>query len=675
MSDLSKLLRPRSIAVIGGGEWGKSIIRNSRKVGFEGAIWPVHPRLETVEGVPAFGSVGDLPGVPDAAYIAVNRHKTIEVVGELSAMGCGGVVCLASGFLEADAEDDQAARLQDALLEAAGDMTLVGPNCYGFVNYLDGAALWPDQQGGVHVESGVAIICQSSNIAMNISMQRRGVPLAYLGAAGNQAQTGLSAIGAAMLEDERVTALGLHIEGIDDIRGFEALAARARALGKPIIALKVGRSQQAQTAAVSHTASLAGSDAGSAAFLARLGIARVNSLPVFLETLKLLHVCGVLPSNRIASMSCSGGEASLMADTALAYDLEFPALEPVQHDGLRAALGPMVALSNPLDYHTYIWRNREKIGETFSAMMTGDLALGIVVLDYPRQDRCEAEDWYDITHGCLRARADNGTPMAIVSTIHECMPEGEALKLLAHGIAPMQGLDECLAAVEAAVWLGRAHERAAPVELPGEPRDAVLVGEVEAKAALAGFGLAVPKGMRVETPGAAAHGAGEIGGAVVLKGLGHAHKTEAGAVKVGLRSDEVESAAGQMGGDAFLVEEMIGGSVVELLVGVVRDPAHGFVLTIGAGGQLTELLGDRGSLLVPASREAVETCLEGLRCATLVNGYRGGKPADKGAIVDAVMAVQKFVLAHSAGLEEVEINPLIATPDRAVAVDALLRWA
>ena len=161
MSDLSKLLRPKSIAVVGGGEWGRNVVANLQKIGFAGDVWPVHPKAAEVEGVRAYASIEDLPDAPDAAYIVVNRYRTIEAVRALSARGCGGVVCLASGFLEAEAEDAEGADLQDQLLEAAEDMTLIGPNCYGFMNYLDGAALWPDQQGGDRLESGVAVICQS----------------------------------------------------------------------------------------------------------------------------------------------------------------------------------------------------------------------------------------------------------------------------------------------------------------------------------------------------------------------------------------------------------------------------------------------------------------------------------------------------------------------------------
>src|SRR5690606_26432055 len=179
-------------------------------------------------------------------------------------------------------DEGEGARLQRELIAAAGDMPVIGPNCYGLINYADGALLWPDQHGGRRLkpgERGAAIITQSSNIAINLSMQQRGLPVAYLMTAGNQAQTGLSDMALGLIEDERVSCLGLHIEGFDSVSGFERLAARARELAKPIVAMKVGRSEQARAATISHTASLAGSDAGSEAFLRRLGIARVGSIP------------------------------------------------------------------------------------------------------------------------------------------------------------------------------------------------------------------------------------------------------------------------------------------------------------------------------------------------------------------------------------------------------------
>ncbi|MGR3761146.1 acetate--CoA ligase family protein [Roseobacteraceae bacterium NS-SX3] len=670
--DLSRLFRPSSIAVIGGGDWCRLVIEQCVKMGFAGDIWPVHPKAEEVAGLPAYASAEDLPGVPDACFIGVNRVATVEVVRALSQRGTGGAVCFASGFLEAQAEDADGADLQAQLLEAAGDMPILGPNCYGFINYLDGALLWPDQHGGARVEKGVALVTQSSNIAINLTMQKRGLPLAYVVTAGNQAQSGIAAIGGALLEDPRVTALGLHIEGFGDLRAFEALAARARSLGKPIVALKAGKSAEAQAATVSHTASLAGGDAGAGALLSRFGIPRLDDLAAFLETLKLLHVAGRLPSNRIASISCSGGEASLAADTACGRDLTFPPLNARQQADLRAALGPMVALANPLDYHTYIWRDTPAMTRAFAAMMDPQLAITLLIVDFPRADRCSAADWECAIEAAIGAHQQTGANTGMVATLPELMPEEVAARLVAAGVVPFCGLSEAMAACEAA---GRpVPDMAPPLLLPTPAVEPELIPEAEAKWQLSGYGLRVPKSGRARTPGAARAVAADIGFPVVLKGEGVAHKTEAGTVVLNLSSGgEVSEAANRMTAERFLVEEMVGGAVAELLIGVVKDPAHGFVLTLGAGGTLTEVMQDSVSLLLPATDAMISEALDSLRIARLLDGYRGKPAADRGAILRAVRAVEAYVTSNAEGLEEIEINPLLCTPDGAIAADALMR--
>ncbi|WP_206020988.1 acetate--CoA ligase family protein [Antarcticimicrobium luteum] len=671
MRGLDRLLRPRTIAVIGGGAWCANVIEQCQKIGFTGEIWPVHPSRDTVAGVAAFADVDSLPAAPDAAFIGVNRDATIDAVARLSARGAGGAICFASGFRESQEETGDGAVKQAELLAAADGMKIIGPNCYGLLNYLDGVALWPDQHGGEAVETGVAVITQSSNIAINLTMQERGLPIAYVITVGNQAQTGLSEIGVALLQDPRVTALGLHIEGIDDLRGFEEMAATARELGKPITALKTGKSEQARAATISHTASLAGSDAGAHALLARLGIGRVTSLSGLLETLKLLHVTGALSSGRIASLSCSGGEASLIADMAHGSGLSFPPLSDAQETGLRAALGAKVALSNPLDYHTYIWNDGAALERTFSAMMTEDLALGIVVLDFPRADRCSAEAWQPVINAVAGTQAATGRPMAILSSLGEAMPESVAQELVRLGIVPLSGMTEAIEAIDVAARIGRSRPAPEALLLPRNRTGARTLTEAEAKTALAAFGVRIPRAERVAGSDAAASAAMTLGFPVVLKGEGIAHKTEAGAVALALGSAQaVREAAEAMPTDQFLVEEMITDTVAELLVGVVRDPAHGYVLTLAAGGTLTELLEDRVNLLLPSTPEDIRAALNKMKLAKLLDGYRGAPAVHKGAIVDVVMAVQSFVAATHP--EEIEINPLLCCTDGAVAADALI---
>ncbi|WP_428528817.1 acetate--CoA ligase family protein [Roseibium sp.] len=670
MRSLNRLLNPRSIAVVGGGTWCESVLNQCHAFGYTGQLTAVHPKRSEIAGFPAVSSLDQLNEVPDAIFVGVNRHATIEVIREAARLGVGGAVCFASGFREAAAELEDGANLQEELVTAAGDMPILGPNCYGFINALETASLWPDQHGLAKVSSGVAIISQSSNIALNLTMQARGLPIAYIMTVGNQAQSGLSHIGEALLDDDRVTAIGLHIEGIDDLKSFEAFARKAWACGKPVVALKTGRSDQAQAATVSHTASIAGSSAGATALFDRLGIAEVRSLPVLLETLKLLHVHGPLESAQIASLSCSGGEASLMADLGLAHDVVFPNLTQTQSDGLRDALGPKVALANPLDYHTYIWGDSDAMTATFAAMMAGDLALGLVVLDFPREDRCDGAEWEKVI-GSIEAAANlSNKPMGIVSSLVEALPENIAVDLIDRGLVPFSGMEEALAAIAAAS------------NMSPPPADNVFtsppltnpetLSEHEAKRQLEAFGIRVPKSASAASPQEAAEVAEHVGFPVVLKGQGIAHKSEAGAVVLDLNSQEdLQLAAEKMSVGTFLVEEMVTGAQAELLIGIVRDPGHGHVLTIAAGGVLTELLQDGVSLTVPAGRSEIEKALGRLKISKVLAGYRGRPACDLPKILDTIIALQDYV--QSGTVEEAEINPLLCGQDFAIAADALIR--
>ncbi|WP_259989952.1 acetate--CoA ligase family protein [Sulfitobacter sp. S190] len=657
------MLQPRTIAVVGGGAWCSDIIEQCRAFGFTGRIDVVHPKCHVVQGIRAVRCIADLPGPPDAAFVGINRNASIDAVAELASAGCGGAVCFASGFSEASGEDAGGDDLQAKLVDAAGEMPILGPNCYGFVNALDGALLWPDQHGCRRVKTGVAILTQSSNIAINLSMQQRGLPISYVVTCGNMAQTSQAAIALDLLDDPRVTAIGLHVEGFTDLEAWYALAQRAAARDVPLVAIKVGKSDQAVAAAVSHTASLAGSDVGADALLCRLGIARVDDLPTFVEALKLLHFSGRLSSSALSSISCSGGEASLIADTAVGHAVSFPALTELQRTALAQALGPMVALGNPLDYHTYIWRDVDRMTAAWLPMAAEHIGLMLIIVDYPVTD---AADWDCATQAALNVRARSGRPVTVVATLPELMPADVRDRLLAGGVVAMGGLREAVAAAEAAALPPVASSLPQPL-LPGAPRDAALVGEADAKAALAASGVCVPAS--VSDPARA----NTLSLPLVVKATGVAHKSEVGGVRLNVALQDVASVCAQMPDGPLLIEEMIGGSVCELLVAVLRDPAHGFVLTVGAGGVLAELWADTRSALVPAPRMQVATMLRALRVAPLLDGYRGRPAARFDAVVDAIMAVQSYVIANAARVEEIEINPLVCTPDRAVAVDALLR--
>jgi acyl-CoA synthetase (NDP forming) len=674
---LERILRPKSIAAIGGLQAGR-VVEQCKLMGYEGDIWPVHPTKSEVHGIPAYPSVMDLPGAPDAAFIGVNRHLTIEVVRELNAIGCGGGVCFAAGFLESDATGGE---LQAELIAAAGDMPILGPNCYGYINYADGALLWPDQQGGKRLDSGqsgVAIIAQSSNIAINFTMQKRGLPLSYIFTVGNQALVGISELALNLLEDPRVTTLGIYIEGFDSVVAFEELAKKSRALNKPIVVFKVGRSQQAQAAAMSHTASLVGSHAVSSAFLARNGFGQADSIPVFLESLKLLHLHGPLNGYRISSMSCSGGEASIIADSAEKRKVYFPPLDAAQTSTLQEVLGPLVAIANPLDYHTYSWGNREVMEATYSAMAAIGFDLNYLILDFPHPTRCDDWEWHIAVDAFEAALQKNNAKGAFVVGMPENIPEDYTENYSERGIVSFYGIDEALQATEIAADIGIAWKRqpaAAVLQLAAIGKGTAL-DEASAKRALGLAGVPIPAGDRVNSVTAAVELASSLGYPVVLKALGIAHKTEHNAVRLNLTSStEVEQAAAElfMLSDQLYLEAMKP-SLAELIVGVTRDRQFGLVLTLGSGGILVELLKDVKTLLIPSGREEIEAAVMGLRSAPLLKGYRGKPAADIEATLDAILAIQDYAISHASSLIELDVNPLLIGAKGAgvFAADALV---
>ena len=675
----ARLLRPRSIAVIGGLAAAR-VAEQCDRMGFDGDLWPVHPKHDRIAGRPVFRSVTDLPGAPDAAFVGVNRHATVEAVSALARAGAGGAICYASGFRESD--DGEA--LQRALVEAAGEMPIVGPNCYGLINLLDGIALWPDQHGGRRLgsdERGAAIVSQSSNMAISMTMQRRGLPFAYVATAGNQAQLGLSQIALALLDDERVSALGLHVEGFDSVAGFEALSRRARERKVPVVVMKTGRSERGRAANLSHTASVAGSDAGADAFLRRLGFARARGIPEFLETLKLFHVHGGLGGFRLGVMCCSGGEASVLSDAVEDTGLELPALTPEHAAAVKETVHPLVAVANPLDYHTFDWGDGPALTDIFTAFARGGFDATMLVLDFPRIDRCDDAEWEITVDAFDLAIRSTGARGVIAATLGENLPEERAVQLARLGIAPLAGVREAFAAIECAATVGDAWRAPPPSpivvhpSLPGEP---VLLDEASAKAWLGEFGVAVPPGSVAHGADRAAEIAASLGGAVAVKALGVAHKTERQAVRLGLREPaEVREAARELLalGDSVLVERYETDVVAELIVGVHRDLQLGLVLSVGSGGTLVELVADTVTLLLPVAESEVREAMADLRCAPMLRGWRGREPADVDAAVASILAIADFVVANGDRIDELDVNPLgiLAKGGGALALDALIR--
>jgi acyl-CoA synthetase (NDP forming) len=680
--NLKRLLRPRHIAYIGGESSAPGIL-GALASGFDGPVWSVNPKRESIAGLPCYRSVAELPEPPDASFLWVPREATIETVRALAAAGAGGAVCYAAGF----AEIGGGAGDQDRLVEAAGDFAALGPNCYGFVNFVDRAGLWPAGFANAAPARGPALVAQSGNIAINLMYNQRSLPFSYVISCGNEAVIDSADIIQVLLDDDRVTAIGLYIEAIRNVAEFSRAAARALEKGVPMVALKAGKSAGARRAAMTHTGSLSGVDEAYEALFERLAISRARSPEMFMEQLKALSITGPLAGNRFAVMTCSGGEAALVSDYAETCGIELPQPTPAQRETLRGVLPDFANITNPLDYNTSIWGRRKALERAFTAMMRENCDGAMLVLDFLTGSEYGNEP--DIAIDALIAASKaTGVSAMHACSLSESVTAAAQGKMIANRIAPLQGLEHAVFAAGACVRYGAQREANAgrditlpPVAAP--PGNAAMLDEDASKRRLAAYGLVVPEGRVVDGGGAGA-AAEDLGFPVVLKALdaGIAHKSEAGAVHLGLADGAAVTRAaaemtGRLGVERFLVEAMIEDAVCELIVGVNHDPSLGQVLVIGSGGLLVEIIGDSRSILLPTDRDAVARTLDGLKAAAPMAGYRGKPAGDRDAVIDAVLAVACFAEEHRGRLVELDVNPLIVRPRGrgAVAADALIRIA
>ncbi|VVO67657.1 MULTISPECIES: acetate--CoA ligase family protein [Pseudomonas] len=689
--NLKRMLAPQHVAFVGGRSMARALKRCAEG-GYQGQMWLVNPQHDSLEGVPCVRSVAELPCGPDAVFIATNRELTLTCVAELAAIGAGGAICYASGFAETGAEGQA---LQQQLLKAAGDMALLGPNCYGLLDYLHSSALWPVAHGGNAVGKGVAVLTQSGNFAYNLSMSDRSLPVAYMVSVGNQAQLGVAELMDVLLDEPRVTAIGLHLEGLKNVPGFARAAHKALEKGIPIIALKTGVSQIGAELALSHTSSLSGSDALYDALFDRLGVIRVSGPVSFVETLKAA-ACGNLPAgNSLIALACSGGDAGLIADYAERNDLGLPKLDQGQVGELAQVLPTYANLVNPLDFTTAIWGDGEALNRMLDSALRTEADAAMLVLDYPSEFTGERKECDLLLELYCAALQRHGKTGFVTSAFPELLPAHARERLHTQGVAALQGVEDGLAAWgRIAGYQRNRHTLLAlgesalvplcPQALEGEGR---VFNEWDSKQALKGFGLPTPNGV-LSTPDKALKDAETLGYPLVLKAVSAQlpHKTEAGAVALNLKDGAALSAALEkmrtsiaayapgVVFDQLLLEPMAKPPLAELIVGIKRENDFGLALVIGAGGILVELLKDSRSLLLPTTDGAIRNALLSLRSAPLLQGFRGRESADLDALVAAIRAVADYACENAAQLLELDVNPLLVSAQGTTAVDALIRF-
>ena len=671
--NLKRLFQPKNVAVYGG-IWSDYVVEQCEKLGFPGKIWRIHPNRKG-----CFRSAKELPDIPDSVFLGINRNLTIEIFSELKELGIGGAVVFASGFGEENDGVDFARKLE----KSAGDVPFIGPNCYGFANFFDRVALWPDQVTGEFLDRGVAFIAQSGTISITMMGQRRSLPLGYVITLGNQQRLAAEDLIKYTAEDERVSAIGLYLEQIKNLSKFVDAVDFARSLGKPIVLIKAGRSEKGRIAAQTHTGSLTGPDTLYNSLFERLGIARCENLSSLVETLKILHYFGPLPSKKVLVLGASGGDMAMVSDISKDFDLDFSPIPSKEQEALTNSVGERVKINNPLDIQTATWFDYQKLRQMFDILLSCDYALIAFMVDPQDEIEANTESFDRAIEILLEAVGEKTVSgrAALLSSLPESLSKLTREKCFKNGIVPLQGLLESLEAIHHScrirnVW----NEWSLPKIVSSQKKELSnkILNEYESKKVLAKHGFSTPVSFMV-TAEKVLNAAKEIGYPVVVKVITEdlLHKTEVGGVGLNLRNEsEVELALSRMDGlgEFFLVEEMITDSVAEIILGVSVDAKFGLTMTIGAGGIFAELLDDKITFMLPISRLHVSRAINKLRINTLLKGWRGRSLGDTESLIDSVLNLANFVESHIDSLVECEINPLIVRNlgEKAIVVDALI---
>lgn len=702
--DLTPLLSPRAIAVVGAserhGSAGRLVLENLRHLGYQGRVYAVHPKYREVLGFPCYPDLRSLPGPVDSVAVLLAAEKVLPTLEAAVEVGARAAWVLASGFAEAGPEG-KARQEELARFAAQSGLLVCGPNCIGVANLVDRVATYSVALSPATRAGGVSAVVQSGAICLGLANAAR-FGFRYLISSGNEAVLDSADYLDHLVQDPQTKVILAFLEGIRSPQKFVAAAQAAAEAGKPILVVKVGRSEAAQRAVQAHTGSLAGSDAVCDAAFRRLGVVRLDTLDELLEAAELFLTCPLPQGEGVGLLTLSGGQIGLVADLAADLGLQFPPFSAEALAALERILPPFTNIANPLD----AWGSGD-LESTYPACVEvvsreeGIHLLAVSRDTPPAVAQREVEQSLAVAEAAVRATRETGKPVLVFSNLSTTF-HPQVQQVLEEGSVPyLQGTRETLRAVQAFVrYATFQRKRLAPVEVgcPSPPDLPVwrerlqgrqgALSEVEARALLASYGIPGPREAVARTPQEAVARARHIGFPVVLKVLSPdiLHKTEIGGVRVGLRDDaavaqafqEVMEAARhhhpQARLEGVLVQEMVPPDAVEVILGVLRDPDFGPAVVFGSGGILVELLKDSALRLPPLSREEALEMIQETRGAKLLRGFRGRPPADVDALADTLVRLSQLAVDLGDVVQALDINPLMVLPQGqgVRAVDALV---
>jgi acetate---CoA ligase (ADP-forming) len=689
------VLQPRSVAIVGAsrrpGSIGAAVMGNLGAGGFTGPIYPINPHASTIEGLPAYASLRDVPETPELAVVGVPAAQVVEVARECAAAGVSALVVLSAGFAEVGEAGEQRQRELVTVSRAAG-MRLVGPNCLGVINTDPSVSLNASFAPGAPPPGRVGFASQSGafGIAALDLARTHGIGLSSFVSAGDKADLSGNDFLQYWEADERTDVIALYLESFGNPAKFGRIARRITAR-KPVIVVKSGRSVAGQRAASSHTgALLAAADTTVDALFRHAGVIRTDTVVEMFDVAAVLSRQPLPRGNRVAIVTNAGGPAILCTDACEADGLLVEPLGEATRTALATALPAEASVTNPVDM---IASATAADYERALEAVLDDPDVDSVIAIFVRPLATRSVDVVTAIRTVAASRQARGTPVLAVflgpdtpASVEEGVPLFESVE-------------------EAARALGHttryAEHRSAPPDPPAPTpaaegdevaaviADALAAGggwmsPAAAEALLRGVGLPVAESRSAATPPEVRRAAEDLGGRVAVKAIGPGllHKSDLGAVRLDLTAGGAEGAALKMRSsltaagvapEGFLVQRMAPAGA-ELIVGVVGDPRFGPLVAVGAGGATAELIGDVQVRLAPVGPREAAAMLRELRTFPLLDGFRGASHADVGAVEDIITRVAALAAAHPE-IAELDCNPVIAGPNGAVIVDARIRLA
>ena len=675
MDAISRLLKPRSVAVIGASaDAGKTAGRPVSylvKHGFSGDIYPINPKVDRIGDLACYKDVASLPAAPDVGIVLLGAERAHLAVRDLAARGTAAAIVLASGYTETG---EEGARRQKQLMEAAGSMRILGPNTIGLVNLTDSIVL--SATGALEMDhfpvGGIGVVSQSGGIlgALLSRAAPRGIGLSKLISTSNEVDLELSDFIDHLADDDATKVIALHIETVRNPAKFRAAALKAARNGKPVVAFKIGRSEAGAKAAVSHTGALAGADRMYDALFKQVGVIRAQTFADLLDIPAALATGRKLRGNRVAILTSTGGAGTLVSDDLGMAGFDTPAPDAATAEALRALqTGDHAVLDrNPIDV-TLAGLKPELLRGAINVLLKSPTydALTIIVgsssLAMP-----------ELMAGAIQDCLPN-SDKPIIAYVSPHAPEVGAL-LTERGVPAFAAAESCTAALRAMLNAGRFQ---APAEAASKATKVVVddlpsgsLDEAQAKQLFTRFGVPCAPERIVTSPAQAEAAARELGGRVVLKILSSeiTHKTEVGGVAVNLTPETVGARLTTMAADIearagvrpkrFLVQEMVGAGT-ELILGMHRD-ALGTAILLGMGGVTAELFKDTTMRLLPPegglSRADALAMAQELKTWPLLDGFRGRPKADVEALVSAIVAFSVMAAQLGDRLVEAEANPV-----------------